>query len=109
MGCKNPPWAREELTRRGLQPLLRLGEVSHEEVCVGKEQKRGLRTQLPEKVKLSVASETFCQKSHDDVALVALLKACTKHKDLYKGIQIHDDILKRGLLKKNIFIGNTLV
>eukprot|EP00250_Pteridium_aquilinum_P019720 c24549_g5_i1 orf=450-935(+) len=46
---------------------------------------------------------------HEGTALVALLKACAKYKDLYKGSRVHAAILKKGLLKKNIFIGSTLI
>eukprot|EP00250_Pteridium_aquilinum_P007423 c17142_g1_i1 orf=97-303(+) len=49
------------------------------------------------------------RKSHKDAALVSLLKACAKHKDLYQGIRLHADIVERGLLKKNIFLGSTLI
>lgn len=56
-----------------------------------------------------MASKNLSRSSREDVAFVALLKTCTKQKNLQKGIQIHDDILRRGLLKKNIFIGNSLV
>ena len=38
-----------------------------------------------------------------------LLKACTKEKDLCKGLRMNKDILKRGFLKKSIFMGTTLV
>ncbi|KAI5056942.1 hypothetical protein GOP47_0028760 [Adiantum capillus-veneris] len=49
------------------------------------------------------------QTIDDDIALVGLLKACAKKKDLYKGIQLHEAICNKGLLQKNIFIGSTLV
>ncbi|KAI5058831.1 hypothetical protein GOP47_0027001 [Adiantum capillus-veneris] len=41
--------------------------------------------------------------------LVALLKACTKMKNVIKGVEIHDYISKFGLLHKDIFIGTTLI
>ena len=48
--------------------------------------------------------------SKDSVrSIVMLLKACTKEKDLCKGLRMHKDILKRGFLKKSIFVGTTLV
>ncbi|KAI5065567.1 hypothetical protein GOP47_0020262 [Adiantum capillus-veneris] len=36
----------------------------------------------------------------DGSAFVSSLRACTKHKNLHRGTQIHDEILKRGLLEK---------
>eukprot|EP00250_Pteridium_aquilinum_P021578 c25164_g9_i2 orf=445-1119(+) len=36
----------------------------------------------------------------DDTDFVALLRACAKNKDLYRGTRAHDGILKRGLLKQ---------
>ncbi|KAI5058798.1 hypothetical protein GOP47_0026968 [Adiantum capillus-veneris] len=45
----------------------------------------------------------------DISALVAALKACAQQKDLRKGINLHVDILARGTLRKNIFIGSTLI
>lgn len=40
---------------------------------------------------------------------VALLKACAKTKDLGRGIKIHDDVARLGLLKVDLFVGCTLV
>eukprot|EP00250_Pteridium_aquilinum_P020265 c24766_g19_i1 orf=396-743(+) len=45
----------------------------------------------------------------EDAALVSILKTCVKQKDLCKGSRLHADICKRGLFKKNIYLGNTLV
>ena len=42
-------------------------------------------------------------------SIVALLNACSKWKDLCKGIQIHDRILKKCFLQKDIYIGSALV
>eukprot|EP00250_Pteridium_aquilinum_P000607 c10722_g1_i1 orf=102-566(+) len=41
--------------------------------------------------------------------LVALLKACTKLKDMERGLEIHADISKMRLLEGNAYIGSTLV
>ncbi|KAI5075032.1 hypothetical protein GOP47_0010993 [Adiantum capillus-veneris] len=38
--------------------------------------------------------------SHDSAAFTALLRACTKKKDLSQGMRIHDVIQQRGLLKE---------
>ena len=43
------------------------------------------------------------------ITLVALLKNCAKEKDPSKGNKIHDDIVKRGLLEKNVYVGNALI
>eukprot|EP00250_Pteridium_aquilinum_P022082 c25297_g3_i1 orf=1-885(-) len=40
---------------------------------------------------------------------VALLKACAKMKDLGKGVQIHDDVARLGLLQEDLFVCSTLV
>eukprot|EP00250_Pteridium_aquilinum_P019334 c24391_g4_i1 orf=349-705(+) len=56
-----------------------------------------------------MASNGSRQYFQEDITLVALLKACVKEKDLYKGSRLHADVLKRGLLQENIFVGGTLV
>eukprot|EP00250_Pteridium_aquilinum_P032028 c44826_g1_i1 orf=1-279(-) len=33
-------------------------------------------------------------------AFVTLLRACAKKRDLYRGIRVHNDVLKRGLLEQ---------
>eukprot|EP00250_Pteridium_aquilinum_P010353 c19325_g2_i1 orf=151-537(+) len=45
----------------------------------------------------------------DRTALFNLIKACGKQKDLLKGSKLHADILERGLLKKDISLGNALL
>eukprot|EP00250_Pteridium_aquilinum_P020920 c24989_g2_i2 orf=106-573(+) len=38
---------------------------------------------------------------HDNgTAFVALLRACAKNRDLYRGTKLHNDVLRRGLLEK---------
>ena len=47
-----------------------------------------------------------------DFTLVASLKDCSKKKDLHKGTQIHEDILKTkndGLLQKNPYLASALI
>eukprot|EP00250_Pteridium_aquilinum_P007223 c16992_g1_i1 orf=453-968(+) len=57
-----------------------------------------------------VAAEVpFASKVQDDTTLITLLKTCAEQRDLYKGSKLHAGILKRGLPKENIFVGNTLV
>eukprot|EP00250_Pteridium_aquilinum_P030540 c41546_g1_i1 orf=2-454(-) len=41
-------------------------------------------------------------------AFVALLKACSRLKDMEKGYQMHSDIAERGL-ERDLFVGSTLV
>eukprot|EP00250_Pteridium_aquilinum_P018943 c24234_g8_i1 orf=376-723(+) len=43
------------------------------------------------------------------VVLVASLKACAKQKDLQTGSKIHADIIKRGLVETNVFVGSVLI
>eukprot|EP00250_Pteridium_aquilinum_P031711 c44109_g1_i1 orf=454-996(+) len=59
---------------------------------------------------------TLYQQMQEDVSVqptersfVALLKACTKLKDLDRGIALHAAIANLGLLENNIFVGATLV
>eukprot|EP00250_Pteridium_aquilinum_P019063 c24275_g6_i1 orf=480-1427(+) len=40
---------------------------------------------------------------------VALLKACTKLKDVERGNELHAEIAKHGLLRTDLFVGSTLV
>eukprot|EP00250_Pteridium_aquilinum_P020158 c24727_g1_i1 orf=1264-1689(+) len=40
---------------------------------------------------------------------VALLKACTKLKDLINGYRIHGQIARMGLLETDVFVGSSLV
>eukprot|EP00250_Pteridium_aquilinum_P033305 c5425_g1_i1 orf=1-645(-) len=40
---------------------------------------------------------------------VSLLRACVKLKDLEAGLELHTDVAKRGLLKRDLFVGSTLV
>ena len=41
--------------------------------------------------------------------LMELLKACTKQKDLQNGARIHSYLLERGLLEKDVYLGNALI
>ena len=43
------------------------------------------------------------------IASIALLKACAKKKDLHKGISLHGDMLKTGLLGRNRYVRSTLI
>ena len=47
--------------------------------------------------------------SEHAASLVASIKVCTKQKDLQKGARIHSYLLKRGLLEKDIYLGNALI
>ena len=47
--------------------------------------------------------------SPDAVTFISILKACGKVRDIDKGEQIHEDILSRGLLGKDIVLGCALV
>lgn len=61
------------------------------------------------KEKEDFVSNAQDKRLQDDIAIVAQLKACAYQKDLYNGSRLHTDILNNGLLKTNIFIGNTLI
>ena len=49
------------------------------------------------------------ERYKQDRAFVSLLKICAKKKDIYEGILLHNDILKRGLLAKNAYVGSSLI
>eukprot|EP00250_Pteridium_aquilinum_P031770 c44226_g1_i1 orf=2-535(-) len=99
-GFYNPPWVQEELARRGLHPLVGLARIRdrdlNETITV---------EETKEEKMLSVTDEN----DQEGRAMVASLKACTKQKDLRKGIQIHATILDKGLLQTNIYVGNHLI
>eukprot|EP00250_Pteridium_aquilinum_P011692 c20242_g1_i1 orf=276-656(+) len=124
MAGKRPPWAPQELRRRGLHSLVRSTEGKPGELHVAKGTKTGglhavKRTKTPrangshhdhdteEDAEILIVCNP--NKFQDDMALVSVLKDCAERKDLSRGSKIHGDILKNGLLKKNMFIGNTLV
>eukprot|EP00250_Pteridium_aquilinum_P018976 c24248_g10_i1 orf=120-530(+) len=74
-GCYTPSWVGEELRRRGLAMS---APAQHEKV-----------THYP---------ALLCDD--EGTAFVALLHTCAKTKDLRRGTRLHQDVLKRGLLKK---------
>lgn len=46
---------------------------------------------------------------HNAVSIIATLRECAKQKDLQRGIILHRSIVRNGMLKQNIFVGNTLI
>ena len=52
----------------------------------------------------------FIDETHDEnFTFAALLKDCSKQKDVSQGHKLHVDILKKGLLGKDIYVGTLLV
>eukprot|EP00250_Pteridium_aquilinum_P007771 c17427_g3_i1 orf=66-536(+) len=49
------------------------------------------------------------KKFQDRTALLELLKACGKQRNLRKGSSIHADVLERGLLTEDVSLGNALL
>ena len=47
--------------------------------------------------------------SPDSITLVCILKACGSIKAIDMGIQVHDEVMARGLLQNNIVLGNALL
>ena len=45
----------------------------------------------------------------DSAFVVELLKACAKKKDVSRGIQLHADALRRGLLQKNFYVSSAVI
>eukprot|EP00250_Pteridium_aquilinum_P009366 c18623_g2_i1 orf=439-903(+) len=76
-------WHKAELRRSGVQD----GEF-----CVRKDEVLKVHHKFP-----------------DRSTLLDLIKACSKQKDLDTGSRIHADILERGLLRKDISLGNALL
>eukprot|EP00250_Pteridium_aquilinum_P002655 c12879_g1_i1 orf=57-680(+) len=52
---------------------------------------------------------TLHQDFQGSTALLDLIKACGKEKNLSKGSRIHAHVLERGLLKHNVFVGTALL
>ena len=44
-----------------------------------------------------------------EFTFVALLKSCAKHKNLKRGINLHDEIIKKGFLEKSPYIATCLI
>ncbi|KAI5081375.1 hypothetical protein GOP47_0004558 [Adiantum capillus-veneris] len=55
--------------------------------------------------------ERMQQEGHspDEVTYACILKACGNFKAIEKGEEIHDEILRQGLLRRNIVLGTALV
>ena len=48
------------------------------------------------------------QEFQEHLGLVDSIKACIKHKNLYRGKQIHAEVLQEGLLHRNVYLGTAL-
>eukprot|EP00250_Pteridium_aquilinum_P009436 c18668_g1_i1 orf=508-939(+) len=117
--ANNPCRVPRELRRRGLQPMMRSSDMKCGVLFVVKHMistnangvhydSHGKEEEEEEAIS-SISRRSSHLKSQDDIALVAQMKVCAKEKDLYQGNRLHADILKRGLLESNRFVGNTLV
>ncbi|KAI5057046.1 hypothetical protein GOP47_0028864 [Adiantum capillus-veneris] len=102
-----PPWVRQELRRRSLAMVGKQGGLGVSNNAT-ESRASGLDEQV-ESVERPASTIDSDNERHDDVALVSLLKACTKQKDLYQGNKLHAVIVRRGLLDINIIVGNSLV
>jgi pentatricopeptide repeat protein len=49
------------------------------------------------------------RRKEEGFVLVSLLKSYAKDKDLLKGITVHDEIVKKGLLRKSAYIASALI
>eukprot|EP00250_Pteridium_aquilinum_P027269 c34572_g1_i1 orf=133-510(+) len=108
MACRGPIRVYEELRRSSLLLVMRSIEGKLGEVMGAHARGIHHHSQLNEAEKTEVSVGGNC-RIQDDITLVSLLKACAKRKDLHKGNTLHADIRRRGLVQKNIFIGNTLI
>eukprot|EP00250_Pteridium_aquilinum_P021369 c25097_g4_i5 orf=53-1405(+) len=109
-------WAQEDLRGRGLQ----LAEEIKCDANVEEEKRtlNGIHNKARQEEEEEQEGAVFASEGNLDISgvgsagnvtVVALLKACADQKDLHKGSRIHADIVLRGLLKKNVFIGSSLV
>eukprot|EP00250_Pteridium_aquilinum_P020023 c24673_g1_i1 orf=410-718(+) len=87
-----------------------------DEGCLGRETRpmqgthHTAQLEEEEEEKVLIVSSRFRQIIQDDIhALVALLKTCAIEKDLHRGSEAHAVIVERGLLEKDVFVGNALV
>ncbi|KAI5060789.1 hypothetical protein GOP47_0025209 [Adiantum capillus-veneris] len=81
-GRLNPPWVRDELRKRGLAASIHPQDTH----------------MLPTEEKSPPCKAPA--RHNETLAFVALLRLCTKSKDLSRGTRIHDHIMKRGLIEK---------
>eukprot|EP00250_Pteridium_aquilinum_P020930 c24989_g6_i1 orf=266-754(+) len=82
--------------RSSNNPSLGDGELRRSGLSVSTQSEDGT---LCQKNKKGIHGEALL-RNHEGTAFVALLRACAKNKDLNRGIRLHDDILKGGLLKQ---------
>eukprot|EP00250_Pteridium_aquilinum_P010917 c19715_g1_i2 orf=1-627(-) len=124
----NPCWVPEELRNSAFLGLRGEaddynGDDEKGKLCIGSKEtkKQGIRASCKiqqEEEEEEVAALTvgdsnahpkFQQNINELFSIVALLKECAEQNDLVRGTRVHDDVVRRGLLEKNIFIGNALV
>mgnify|MGYP000314776190 CR=1 FL=1 len=60
-------------------------------------------------MRCSIIKRFIDEKHDEDFTFAALLKDCSKRKDVFQGHKLHVDILKKGLLGKDIYVGSLLV
>ncbi|KAI5069792.1 hypothetical protein GOP47_0016093 [Adiantum capillus-veneris] len=96
MASKRPAWVQEELTRR-----VQRADCSRHclEEATPTARDKGSAHLL----------QVDGSNQQDEMAFVVQLKACALQKDLRRGSKLHYHLHEKGLLKNNIFIGNTLV
>eukprot|EP00250_Pteridium_aquilinum_P006988 c16794_g1_i1 orf=1-348(-) len=101
-GFHDPWWAQEDQRGRRLQ------SVEAEDGSLSSEKKariaNGSQYYKAQHESVSVEDDTV-----GAVALVALLKLCSEHRDLNRGVLLHADAVRRGFIEKNHFVGSTLV
>ena len=73
-------------------------KIRHESSCRKEEE---VHRREEEAEAIALPSDSICE--------IALLKACVKEKDLHQASIIHANIVKKGLLEKDRYLGNTLV
>lgn len=85
-------------------PLILLKQQEELETC--KVERLSVQTQQKDNTQVASGS-----KDHTilPVEFVSLLKDCTKRKDLLKGSKLHDEIVRKGLLAGDPYIGSTLI
>lgn len=120
----NPSWVQEELRKRGLQTLFNPAPAQNGAFYAKKRttkenaKERDHFTDQEEKEEEEVGEVTIPSSGIHPViqeytgvctSYDALLKVCSQQKDLQRGTRLHVEIVQKGLLEHDTFVGSSLV
>ena len=92
------------------KPINSLGSFQNEMLSLGMPSLQGMAQQgQPHEVFILFERMQKDRLSPDGVTFTCVLNACSSIGALDKGKEIHDEIVHRGLLERNIMLGNALV